>query len=109
MPLLKPREWKIGDFLLLKISAQVAGLAHVSGDYFLSEEKLWENGAFPFRVPVEFDVVLPVKQRILFKERIKPLVVSSWGPRYGVRILNKDILEGSIAGQIIAEVKLGSK
>src|SRR5260370_4252887 len=52
------KEWHVGDLLVIFIGKFLAGLGHVTGPAYKSSDQVWDNGLFPHRIPISFDVLL---------------------------------------------------
>ena len=46
-------DWQVGDYLAIIVEKQIAGLAEVCGEPFTSQQKVWDNGLFPNRIPIK--------------------------------------------------------
>ena len=57
------KDWASGDLLVIFVGNYLAGLGHVAGPRHKSNEPVWDNGLFPHRVPITFDVVLLPEHR----------------------------------------------
>ena len=98
-------DWQQGDFLLLTVSKTLAALAQVSGKPFKSNEKVWDNGLYPYRLPIKFQVILEPDARPLILGEIRDVLTSVWGPTYGWGILNQQVLEGDVAEKLLSAIK----
>jgi hypothetical protein len=58
-------DWQQGDFLLLTVNKTLAALSHVSGKPFKNNEKVWDNGLYPYRIPIKFQVIVEPDARPL--------------------------------------------
>lgn len=76
-------KWQPGDKLLFFVDKEVAGLAEISGEYFASDEVVWENGVFPYRIPLRFIYVLPANKRVPTRNIIKEKLMECWGHNWG--------------------------
>src|SRR5690348_11460441 len=57
------KDWQEGDRLVIFVGKYLAGLGHVSGKRYKSEDQVWDNDLFPHRIPVTFDVILLPEHR----------------------------------------------
>jgi len=46
--------WRLGDGLAFLVETNIAGLAEVAGSPYLDDAPIWNNGLFPYRVPIRF-------------------------------------------------------
>jgi hypothetical protein len=86
------KEWKIGDCLAFIVNKSIAGLAQVSGEPFLSQEIIWDNGLYPHRIPIKFLHVMLPQNRPLILGEIRDAITSEWGLGYGWGIVNQWVL-----------------
>lgn len=94
-------KWQVGDKLLFFVEKEVAGLAEISGQYFASDEIVWGNGVFPYRVPLKFLFVLPKEKRLPTRSVIKDKLMSVWGYNWGWGIQVKQPVPQKEAEEIL--------
>jgi hypothetical protein len=99
------KDWQKGDYLAFIVDKALAGYAEVSGEPFRSNERVWNNGLFPWRIPIKFQHILTKNQRIPILGEIRDILISVWGNRYGWGILNQRVLGNSPAEKIIASFR----
>jgi hypothetical protein len=99
------KDWQDGDYLAFIIGKALAGLAKVTGKPFHSNEKVWDNDLFPYRIPIKFVHVLARDQRVQLLGEIRDTLTSSWGPKYGWGILNQQVLPNDSADTIIRAIQ----
>ena len=97
--------WELGDYLLLTVSKSLAALAQINGKPFKSNEKVWDNGLYPYRIPIKFLSLLRPDDRPLLLGEIRDVLTSEWGPTYGWGILNQQLLVGDVAEKLVAAIK----
>lgn len=102
------KDWHKDDYFAFIVGNALAGLATVNGDPFHSEKKVWDNGIFPYRIPIKFIHVLDTGQRIPVLGEVRDVLTSAWGPRYGWGILNQQVLSGDAAATIIKAINIKS-
>jgi hypothetical protein len=56
-------DWYEGDRFAIVIEISLAALPEVSGPAFEAQEEVWDNGVFPYRVPLRFTHVLAPQDR----------------------------------------------
>lgn len=98
------RHWEPGDLLVLMVDKHIAAVARVSDPPTLSTLQVWDNGLFPYRVPLKFTHILLPEDRIQFTGKIKDSFLKAYGSRYGYVLLNKQILTTEIAELILDKV-----
>jgi hypothetical protein len=99
------KDWKSGDYLAIIVDKALAGLSVVSGSPFVSKDKIWDNGLYPHRIPIKFQIALNHSERPPVLGEVREVLTSLWGPKYGWGILNQQIIEGDNADIIIKEIK----
>jgi hypothetical protein len=98
------KEWKEGDYLAFIVDKAIAGLAKVSGNPFVSEAIIWDNGLYPHRIPVTFlHVMLPQNRPPILGE-IRDAITSEWGLGYGWGIVNQWVLPETSSQAIISSI-----
>lgn len=95
-------DWYQGDKFAIIVDKSLAALAEVAGPSFESQDKVWDNGVFPYRIPLRFIYVLAPKDRPPILGDIRDALMKQWGTKYGFRILNQEVLE-SPASDVVVE------
>jgi hypothetical protein len=98
-------DWAIGDIIAFTIDRHIAALAEVRGPAFVSETQVWDNGLFPHRIPITFVHVLEAANRVPVSGRVKELLQSQWGPKYGLAILSQRPLMELVGSAIVEAVQ----
>ncbi len=98
-------DWRQGDYLLLTVNKSLAALAQVMGKKYKSSEKVWDNGLYPFRIPIKFLNLIEPQHRPLLLGEARDVLTSVWGPTYGWGILNQQLLEGEAADKLLSAIK----
>ncbi len=55
--------WQEGDQLVFVVGDRLAGLATVIGAPYRSEDPIWADHLYPYRIPIRVDVLLPPDKR----------------------------------------------
>jgi len=97
-------DWQIGDLLAIIVDKQIAGLSEVSGAPFKSEKVVWDNGLFPFRIPIKFNYLFDKQHRPHLLGNIRDALISAWTTRYGWGILNQYLLDEIHAKIVVNEI-----
>ncbi len=97
--------WQQGDYLAILVNKAVAGLAVVSGKSYTSKQRIWDNGVFPHRIDIQFSHAFLPDNRLPVLGKIRDVLTSTWGTRYGLGILNQQLLQDESADTIINIVK----
>jgi len=95
------KNWQKGDYLLFIVDKALSGYAEVSGEPFQSNEKVWDDGLFPYRIPIKFRQILPKSERIPILGEVRDILVAQWGNSYGWGILNQQLITNSAAEKLI--------
>ena len=96
--------WMKNDMLAFTINKKIAGLAKVTDKHFYSEEVVWSNGLFPYRIPIEFIYVLDMEDRLPMLGKVRDAVTGAWGTHYGWGVLTKSVLPEDAGNIIVNEI-----
>ena len=99
------RNWKKGDYLVFSSDKTIVGVAKVSGDYFFTDEPVWDNDVFPDRMPIDFIHATLPENRIPIDGKIKKAITSAWGKHYGWAIVVKKTLPEKNAKVLLESIK----
>lgn len=98
------KDWQEGDYLAFIVNKGLAGFATVAGKPFHSTDIVWDNGLFPYRIPIKFVHVLKRDQRVPILGEVRDTLTSTWGPKYGWGILTQSILQDKQAETLIKTI-----
>ncbi|MED2869540.1 AAA family ATPase [Bacillus thuringiensis] len=98
------KNWYIGDYIVFIVDKEIVALAKVSGEQFKSDNLIWNNGDYPFRLPISFIKVLSYKDRLAVKGEIKELLQGEW-QNYGIPIRNKLLLPNNSSESLLSLFK----
>lgn len=98
------KDWQEGDYLAFIVNKSLAALATVTGKPFHSTTIIWDNGLFPYRIPIKFVHVLQKDQRVPILGEVRDMLTLTWGPKYGWGILTQRILENKQADIILKAI-----
>ncbi len=99
------KDWKIGDNFAILVDKKIAALAEVIGEQFSSKEKVWDNGLFPYRIPLRFVHVIEPENRPAILGPIRDTIIKIWGTTYGWGILNQQLIESPNSDIIVRSIK----
>jgi hypothetical protein len=97
--------WQQGDYLVILVNKAVAGLAVVSSKSYTSKQRIWDNGVFPHRIDIQFSHAFFPDNRLPVLGKIRDVLTSTWGTRYGLGILNQQLLQDEAADIITNTIK----
>lgn len=97
--------WEEGDYLAILVNKAVAGLGVVSGNPYVSKQKVWDNGVFPHRIGIQFTHAFFPDNRLPVLGPIRDALTSAWGPKYGFGILNQQLVQGEAADTVVNIIK----
>jgi hypothetical protein len=100
-------DWYEGDKFAIIVDKSLAALAEVAGPPFESQDKVWDNGVFPYRVPLRFLHVLAPKHRPPILGDVRDALMKQWGTKYGFRILNQEVLESPGSDDVVKAFSAG--
>lgn len=96
--------WLIGDILVMFVNKQVAAIVKISDKPFRSEEIVWDNGLYPYRIRIELISFFNKESREEMSKSIIEIVRKEWGKMYGWAILNQQVMETANADSIYREI-----
>ncbi len=95
------KNWKVGDYLAFIVDKEVAGLAQVTGEPYESDEIVWVDRLYPYRIPIKFVQAMLPDHRPSVVGKIKEAITSEAGTQYGWVILTQRSISGNTAKTII--------
>ena len=98
------KDWKVGDYLVFIVDKAVAGLAQVSGESFFSDQLVWENNLYPYRIPIKFIQVMVPEHRPPVSGKIRGTITSEVGSQYSWLIITQRPILGNAAKNIIDSI-----
>jgi len=98
------KEWESGDILVFCINMEIVAAAKVSGAPDVSELPIWDNGVFPWRIPLTFTHYFYPNNRIPLSGEIRDMFFRKYGEKYGYVFLNKVIIESETANLIMGKI-----
>src|SRR5208337_3521796 len=102
------KDWKIGDYLAIKVDKALAGLAQIAGEPYYSKERIWDHGLYPHRIAIKFVHVALPENRLPVLGEIREALISAWGTtKYGTNILNEAALPESESQKIVDAIQAG--
>ena len=98
------KDWRMGDYLVLLSGNTVGGLARVSGKPFKKDSRVWDNGLFPHRIPLEFLRVTAEPNRLRVLGEVRDALVQGFpvGGGWGLGILNQRLMTSEAAEKLLA-------
>lgn len=94
-------DWYQSDKFAIIVGKNLTALAEVAGPAFESQEKVWDNGVYPYRIPLRFTHLLSPKERLPVLGEVREALIREWGPRYGWEILHQRVLESPNSDVIV--------
>ncbi len=98
------KDWKVGDYLVFIVDKAVAGLAEVSGEPFVSDQLVWENNLYPYRIPIKFIQVMLPEHRPPVSGKVRGTITSEVGSQYSWLIITQRPILGNAAKNIIDSI-----
>ncbi|MFJ8087733.1 AAA family ATPase [Lysinibacillus sp. NPDC095746] len=92
--------WAVGDYIVFVVDKKITALARVNGEQYKSDEKIWTNGKYPYKLPIVFDVVLANDNRIAIVGEVKTYFKNNWD-NYGIPIRFKLLIPDDSAREIL--------
>jgi len=101
--------WSIGEKIVFLVEDDGVVFGKVSGEQFFSEDGLWEDDLYPWRVPINFESQLSGKEGRDFQIKLRLALKASYGKSTGALILFRlklpDHVEGKVEELIQKECK----
>ncbi len=72
-------DWRSGDYIAFDVDGSIAGLAKVRGLPYEEKRRIWPDDVYPYRIPVEFEFLLPRTQRLDISITLRHLLAEAWG------------------------------
>jgi hypothetical protein len=100
------KSWQVGDLLVILVGKYLAGMGRVAGSRFKATDTVWDNGLFPHRVPILFEVVLRPDHRPPILGDIRDSLAAAFpSGGYGLGILNQLLVPEKAAGTIVGAMR----
>lgn len=97
------KSWQVGDVLVIFVGKDLAGLGRVVGKPFKSNEQVWDNGLFPHRVPLHYEIVLLPEHRPPLLGDVRDGLAKAFpSGGYGLGILNQLLVPAVASKPILA-------
>ena len=99
------KDWEPGDLLFVLVGKGLAAFAEVNGKPYVSQERVWDNGVYPHRIPIAFRHAMRPENRPPVLGEIREALIAAFGTRYGWGILNQRLMGETAADQLLNQVK----
>jgi hypothetical protein len=91
---------------VILVGKYLAGMARVAGSRFKATDTVWDNGLFPHRIPIQFEVVLRPEHRPPILGDIRDSLAAAFpSGGYGLGILNQLLVPEKAAGTIVGAMR----
>ncbi|HPD39626.1 MAG TPA: hypothetical protein PK411_14865 [Mesotoga infera] len=80
-------KWEVGERVVMFIEEDGVALGEITGLPFYSEEVLWEDDLYPWRIPISFELIAKGKEGETAQRRLKRIIAEGYGSYYGSLIL----------------------
>jgi hypothetical protein len=97
--------WLVGDLLVLLVDKAVAGMAEVSGPFEVSQQRIWRDALYPYRISIQFLYAFLPHSRPPTDGGIKNALKSSWGPYYGLGMVSQRLVDPDCAQRIVEAIR----
>ena len=95
------KNWDVGETVIFKVENEIAAIAKTSGSPFTSEDMIWDDDIYPYRLPIEFIYVVSKADRSKVSEKINKLLLDFLGTKYGWFFLTQKPLPTSLGEKIV--------
>jgi|SRR5450756_139179 len=82
-------KWESGETLVLLIGNEGVLVATVSGKPFTSDQMIWEDDLYEYRVPVRIERVLRGDASAAANQAVRKALVAGLGGNYGAYIMSQ--------------------
>jgi hypothetical protein len=83
------KSWSIGDEISFIVGKNLAARAVVSGPSRQSDERIWPDDIYPYRLPISFNTFfLPGDRPLLFGD-VRDALMSIYGAKWGFAMINQ--------------------
>ncbi len=100
-------KWGIGERLAFLVGTNLAALAEISGEAYMDDEIIWDNGLFPYRIPIAFSHVMLEEHRPSIRGAIQESFLSKkdhW-INYGSFLSTQSIISERSESLILAAIR----
>ncbi|PEJ58834.1 hypothetical protein CN692_07610 [Bacillus sp. AFS002410] len=97
------KNWGIDDFIVFIVNKKIVALSVITQAMFNSDDIVWDNGHFPYRVKIKFKKIFKVEDRIQIEGAIKEKLKGNWD-NYGIPIRFRLPLPNDSAEAILKEI-----
>ena len=91
------KSWSIGDEIALVVGKSLAGLAVVSGQSFRSDEQIWPDDLYPYRLPISFKNFILSGHRPPLLGEVREALMASYGAKWGFAMINQTAIPQNAA------------
>ncbi|MGE5417506.1 MAG: hypothetical protein ACM3UZ_12285 [Acidobacteriota bacterium] len=98
------KSWQEGDYLLFIIRDAGVALARVSGPTFISEDLIWDKGIYPFRVPIEFEILPDLNNGKKQEKIVREKLTQAYGNYYSWVLFTQSLILENASNDILAAV-----
>jgi hypothetical protein len=92
------RKWEVGDQVVFIIGKFIVAFGEVNGPPFISNEIIWGDDLYEYRIPIKFVKYFLEPNRIPFPGNLK------LGKAYGLNMLTQTPISKNMSGQILRKI-----
>jgi hypothetical protein len=98
-------KWEIGDILIIFIGKEGLVETVIAGNAFHSEEVIWENDLYEWRIPIRIEKKLTGPKGASINRSIKEELCRSVGSNYGYLLRNHTKIDSDIEKAILTAIR----
>ena len=100
------KKWALGDRLVIIVDGSIAAVGRVSGPRYRSKDIVWDNGEFPFRIPIEFELAFRAPTRPAVLGPLRDALAAAFpSGGYGLAMVNQHPLPDAAAQAVTQAVE----
>lgn len=96
------KSWSVGDEIAFVVGKNLAALAEVTGSSQQSQDRIWPDDLYPFRLPVAFRNFVLAGQRPPLLGDVREALMAEYGAKWGFAMINQSPVPDRAADAIQA-------
>jgi len=89
-------KWDQGEILVLMVGKEGVVVATVSGKPFTSDQMIWEDDLYEYRIPVHVEKILRNDAGAVANQSVRKALAAGLSGIYGAYIMSQSKLPGSV-------------
>ena len=93
-------KWSVDDTLVVFVGREQVGVARVAGPVFCSDDVIWNDDLYAFRVPLVIEAWHEGQEGLSLNRDLRRILIEKYGVHYGVLLRNSSALPASIKAAV---------